>query len=108
MRLKKSQLQKLIRECIDEMSGQIEEAVGWRVYWQDKKGKENAFSVKARDEKEAEAKALNKLRGRNSFYRILFVKGIDEVEESTTTADVQGYDAPFGAKLTDFYDDDED
>jgi len=111
MKIPKTQLRALIRECIAEMYNDIDGDIeiseasslkSFVAYWQDKKGKEQKMKVKGRDANEAEMAALQKLRGRPTFYRFLFAK---EINEETTTADVQGFDAPMSMKLVDLEDD---
>ena len=103
MKLSKRYLRQLIRESISELHNNLDEAKTFRVTYKDKKGKDRAIKVKARDEKEALAGARQRLRGK--FYDLY---SATELDEMTTTADVMGYDAPMTMKLKDIVDDEDD
>lgn len=79
----------------------------WGVEWTEfnKKdqlvGKQKFFATeKARD------KFIDKLEDKDNFNQVTATSD-PRVSEMTTTADVAGYDAPMGIKLTDLVDDDE-
>lgn len=98
MKIRKTMLKALIRECINEMHGELTEASvlkSFAVFFKKRNGQESKLTVKARDKEEAKQVALSKLRGRSDFWDILFAKQLGEI---TTTADVAGYDAPLVVK----------
>ena len=104
MRLTKTKLRALIRECISEMHSEINEAQkSFEVHYKAKNGKDKKIKVKASSKEDAMQAARQRLAGK--FFDIHFAK---ELSEITTTADVQGFDAPLGMKLTDLNDEEDD
>lgn len=106
MRLNKAHLQRLISETIAEMFDELNEASPLKpfsVTYKNTEGIDKTVKIRARDKDDAAFAARQKLK--DQMFDILFVKPL---EEMTTTADVVGYDAPFGAKLKDLVDDEDD
>jgi len=110
MKLTKKKLKRLIAETVKELHEelkprQVSEASTkkFKVHYKNKRGIDKAITVKARDKEDAMAAARQKLRGK--FYDLYYAKELDEI---TTTANVAGYDAPFGMKISDLIDDEDD
>lgn len=85
MKIDKTTLRNLIRETIEDMSAELEEASELKkfvVSYKTKRGKDSKITVKARDKEEAMQRARARLMGK--MYDLYYAKQVDEaVDEGT-------------------------
>lgn len=114
MKTTKTKLRILIREVIDELYGElnekssVSESNDWGIEWTEFNNRDRLVGKKKffKTEKDR-TRFIDKLEKKNNFNQVMAYSD-PELDEMTTTADVAGYDAPFGAKLKDIFKDDEE